>query len=88
MSSAQEQHPTKTGRVLGLWLPEIPERPLLREYELVGRKLGRGGFGTVEVGKKPHLPHFYAIKRIHADRQFSESDQRRFLREVRLLAPL
>ena len=88
MSSPLDENLFRTSRVLRLWLPEIPERPLLDTYRLIGVTLGSGGFGTVEVGCKKHLEQKVAIKRIHADRQFSESDQRRFVREVRLLAPL
>jgi formylglycine-generating enzyme required for sulfatase activity/tRNA A-37 threonylcarbamoyl transferase component Bud32 len=88
MSSPLDENLLITSRVLRIWLPEIPERPLLDTYRLIGVTLGSGGFGTVEVGCKKHLEQKVAIKRIHADRQFSESDQRRFVREVRLLAPL
>jgi len=73
---------------LGRWLSEIPVRSLLASYEVSTQELGRGGFGTVVVGRKRHLPQAVAIKRIHADLKFSASDQRRFVREVQLLAPL
>ncbi|MFN9293432.1 MAG: serine/threonine-protein kinase, partial [Planctomyces sp.] len=72
----------------GRWLSEIPVRSLLASYEVSTQELGRGGFGTVVVGRKRHLPQAVAIKRIHADLKFSASDQRRFVREVQLLAPL
>jgi serine/threonine protein kinase len=88
MSSAQEQHPGSTGRDLRLWLPEIPFVPLLSTYELTDRELGRGGFGVVIAGRKRRLPQQVAIKRIHAEFEFSEVHQRRFVREVNLLAPL
>jgi serine/threonine protein kinase len=70
------------------WLREIPVRPLQDTYVLTDRQLGSGGFGTVVVGRKKHLPQHVAVKRIHRDLRFSTSDQRRFVREVQLLAPL
>ncbi|HAV33268.1 MAG TPA: hypothetical protein DCX79_14775, partial [Planctomycetaceae bacterium] len=70
------------------WLREIPVRPLQNTYVLTDRQLGSGGFGTVVVGRKKHLPQHVAVKRIHRDLRFSTSDQRRFVREVQLLAPL
>lgn len=88
MSSTQDKNLLETARDVRIWLPEIPERPLLDTYRLVGVTLGSGGFGTVEVGCKKHLNQKVAIKRIHPQSQFSETDQRRFVREVRLLAPL
>ncbi|MFM8724252.1 MAG: protein kinase domain-containing protein, partial [Planctomycetaceae bacterium] len=73
---------------VGRWLSEVPFRRLQDAYEVSTTELGRGGFGTVLVGRKRHLPQQVAIKRIHADLQLSVSDQRRFVREVQLLAPL
>ncbi|HAV34456.1 MAG TPA: hypothetical protein DCX79_20850, partial [Planctomycetaceae bacterium] len=80
--------PLHTQRVLSQWLSEIPLRPLAATYELSDRVLGSGGFGTVVVGRKRHLPQQVAIKRIHSHLNMSFSDQRRFMREVQLLAPL
>lgn len=77
-----------TARVLRRWLPEIPYVPLREHYELTGRELGSGGYGKVIEARKLRLPQTVAIKRIQPDEQFSEVDQRRFVREVQLVAPL
>ena len=82
------QDALQTGRVLNVWLPEIPVQPLSQSYVLTDRELGRGGFGRVVVGTKLRLPQQVAIKRMHDSLQFSPADQRRFVREVQLLARL
>jgi formylglycine-generating enzyme required for sulfatase activity/tRNA A-37 threonylcarbamoyl transferase component Bud32 len=74
--------------VLNVWLPEIPVQPLSQSYVLTDRELGRGGFGRVVVGTKLRLPQQVAIKRMHDSLQLSPADQRRFVREVQLLARL
>ena len=88
MESHETGNSLRTGRVLQLWLAEIPFVPLLTTYELTDRELGRGGYGKVIVGRKRRLPQQVAIKRIHAEFEFSEVHQRRFVREVQLLALL
>jgi formylglycine-generating enzyme required for sulfatase activity len=78
----------QTARRLCRWLPEIPHVPLRQSYELTGRVLGTGGYGRVVEARKLRLPQRVAIKQIQSDADFSESDQRRFIREMQLLAPL
>ncbi len=78
----------QTARRLRRWLPEIPHVPLSASYELTGRVLGTGAYGRVVEARKLRLPQRVAIKQIQSDDQFSEMDQRRFIREVQLLAPL
>jgi len=51
------------------------------KYTVV-RILGRGGMGTVYLGKDPDLDREVAIKLIHADRADSEQTATRFYREV------
>ncbi len=88
MENSDTDNPLHTGRILGLWLSEIPFVALHTTYALTDRELGRGGYGRVIVGHKLRLPRQVAIKRIHAEFEFSEVHQRRFVREVQLLAPL
>ena len=85
---SESQAELQTARRLCRWLPEIPHVPLRQSYELTGRVLGTGGYGRVVEARKLRLPQRVAIKQIQSDADFSESDQRRFIREVQLLAPL
>ena len=92
MSSAASDSPDDddlhTHRSLSPWLREIPVRPLLDTYELTDQVLGVGGNGSVVVARKRHMPQQVAVKRLHHDQKFTKSEQRQFVREVQLLAPL
>ncbi|MFN9039715.1 MAG: serine/threonine-protein kinase, partial [Planctomyces sp.] len=87
-SDSPDDDDLHTHRSLSPWLREIPVRPLLDTYELTDQVLGVGGNGSVVVARKRHMPQQVAVKRLHHDQKFTKSEQRRFVREVQLLAPL
>lgn len=70
------------------WLEQIPCVPLSENYLISDQCLGTGGFGAVYLATKRRLSQQVAVKRMHAEKQYSVYEQRRLVREVSLLAPL
>src|SRR6185503_17905467 len=63
------------------------EHQLGDRYQIV-RTLGSGAFGAVYLARERDLHRLVAIKVLHADREWSDDERVRLLREARTVANL